>query len=142
MPQDLVFKFIECQTIIMSPFIPHYAEHVWTMLGFNHSIMESRWPNLPPADPKLIRMSSYFEKVCLSRSSHTRIRVLCGFHSERCDLKEEKAFFRSRCHSYKLTRRHSRFHFELSVQTKENQIQTKETWNLHVEKRNMGIRCR
>jgi len=63
MHKDLMLKFIESQTIIMSPFIPHYAEHVWGMLGNKSSIMEARWPNLPTADPMLIRQSSYFEKT-------------------------------------------------------------------------------
>ena len=61
--QDLVLKFIECQTLIMSPFIPHYAEHVWALLGHKESIMSAAWPVVPNADPVIIRMTTYFEKV-------------------------------------------------------------------------------
>lgn len=30
---DLVLKFIEVQTILISPICPHVAEHVWELLG-------------------------------------------------------------------------------------------------------------
>ena len=33
MHKDLILKFIENETLIMSPIIPHYAEHVWGLLG-------------------------------------------------------------------------------------------------------------
>ncbi len=60
-----MLKFIECQTLIMSPFIPHYAEYVWTLLGHKEGIMAASWPVVPTADPIIIRMTTYFEKVCM-----------------------------------------------------------------------------
>lgn len=30
---DLLMKFIEVQTILLSPICPHVAEHVWSLIG-------------------------------------------------------------------------------------------------------------
>ena len=30
---DLLMRFIEVQTIILSPICPHVAEHVWSLIG-------------------------------------------------------------------------------------------------------------
>ena len=62
--KDLMQKYIECQTVIISPFCPHYAEHVWgTLLGNTGGIMAARWPSLPLVDPLLVRINTYFEKT-------------------------------------------------------------------------------
>jgi len=62
--RDLIKKFIECQTIIMAPFIPHYSEHVYsTLLGNKEGIMQARWPTVGSVDPLLIRMNTYFDKT-------------------------------------------------------------------------------
>ncbi|MEE6479503.1 hypothetical protein FKM82_012270 [Ascaphus truei] len=44
MHRDLVFKFIEAQTLLLAPICPHLCEHVWSLLGKSHSIMKSSWP--------------------------------------------------------------------------------------------------
>ncbi|KAK1343426.1 hypothetical protein QTO34_016206 [Cnephaeus nilssonii] len=33
MHRDLVFRFIEVQTLLLAPFCPHLCEHIWTLLG-------------------------------------------------------------------------------------------------------------
>lgn len=33
MRQDLVFRYIENQAIIMSPICPHLCEHIWNLIG-------------------------------------------------------------------------------------------------------------
>jgi leucyl-tRNA synthetase len=63
MHKDLVLKFIENETLIMSPIIPHYAEHVWGLLGNASSVMSARWPEVGNVDPMLIRQVTYFDKV-------------------------------------------------------------------------------
>jgi len=30
---ELVFKFIECQALILSPICPHVTEHIWQLIG-------------------------------------------------------------------------------------------------------------
>jgi len=62
--KDLVRKFIECQTLIISPFTPHYSEHIWSnLLGNSDGIMNARWPSVGAVDPLLIRINSYFDKT-------------------------------------------------------------------------------
>lgn len=33
MHKDLVLRFVEIQTLLLAPICPHYAEHVWGLLG-------------------------------------------------------------------------------------------------------------
>ena len=64
MHKDLVKKFIECQTLIIAPFTPHYSEHVWSnLLGNTSGIMNARWPTVGTVDPLLIRINTYFDKT-------------------------------------------------------------------------------
>nr|XP_044636742.1 leucine--tRNA ligase, cytoplasmic [Equus asinus] len=44
MHRDLVFRFIEVQTLLLAPFCPHLCEHIWTLLGKPKSIMNASWP--------------------------------------------------------------------------------------------------
>jgi len=60
MHRDLVKKFIECQTVVISPFCPHYAEHIWsTLLGNSGGIMKASWPTVGNVDPLLVRINGY-----------------------------------------------------------------------------------
>eukprot|EP00283_Hemiselmis_rufescens_P008667 CAMPEP_0173420554 /NCGR_PEP_ID=MMETSP1357-20121228/1978_1 /TAXON_ID=77926 /ORGANISM="Hemiselmis rufescens, Strain PCC563" /LENGTH=1085 /DNA_ID=CAMNT_0014383351 /DNA_START=39 /DNA_END=3296 /DNA_ORIENTATION=+ len=76
MHRDLILSFIRKQTLIMSPFIPHYAEHVWEVLGHKESVMAARWPEAGHIDPILIRQVTYFDKVLSdARSKVEKARV-------------------------------------------------------------------
>lgn len=33
MHRELVFQFIEVQTLLLAPICPHLCEHVWSLLG-------------------------------------------------------------------------------------------------------------
>lgn len=33
MHRELVFKFIEVQTLLLAPICPHLCEHIWSLLG-------------------------------------------------------------------------------------------------------------
>nr|XP_031858784.1 leucine-tRNA ligase [Kwoniella shandongensis]KAA5525856.1 leucine-tRNA ligase [Kwoniella shandongensis] len=45
MHRDLVFAWIRANTLLISPFTPHYAEHIWkTILGETTSIQNARFP--------------------------------------------------------------------------------------------------
>ncbi|XP_030428570.1 leucine--tRNA ligase, cytoplasmic isoform X1 [Gopherus evgoodei] len=59
MHRDLVFQFIEAQTLLLAPVCPHLCEHVWTLLGKPDSIMKASWPVAGPVDEVLIRSSQY-----------------------------------------------------------------------------------
>ncbi|XP_052444280.1 leucine--tRNA ligase, cytoplasmic [Carassius gibelio] len=59
MHRDLVFQFIEKQTLLLAPICPHLCEHTWSLLGKSSSIMKARWPTAGPVDEILIRSSQY-----------------------------------------------------------------------------------
>ncbi|RXN26704.1 leucine--tRNA cytoplasmic [Labeo rohita] len=59
MHRDLVFQFIENQTLLLAPICPHLCEHTWSLLGKSSSIMKACWPTAGPVDEILIRSSQY-----------------------------------------------------------------------------------
>uniref|UniRef100_A0A8I3X038 Leucine--tRNA ligase, cytoplasmic n=1 Tax=Callithrix jacchus TaxID=9483 RepID=A0A8I3X038_CALJA len=63
MHRELVFRFIEVQTLLLAPFCPHLCEHIWTLLGKPNSIMNASWPVAGPVDEVLIRSSQYLMEV-------------------------------------------------------------------------------
>lgn len=63
MHRDLVFRFIEVQTLLLAPFCPHLCEHIWTLLGKPGSIMTASWPAVGHVDEALIRSSQYLMEV-------------------------------------------------------------------------------
>ncbi|XP_028906889.1 leucine--tRNA ligase, cytoplasmic isoform X1 [Ornithorhynchus anatinus] len=63
MHRDLVFQFIEVQTLLLCPICPHLCEHIWTLLGKPTSIMKASWPAAGPVDEVLIRSSQYLMEV-------------------------------------------------------------------------------
>ncbi|KAM8764836.1 leucine--tRNA ligase, cytoplasmic [Rhynchonycteris naso] len=63
MHRDLVFQFIEVQTLLLAPFCPHVCEHIWTLLGKPDSVMNASWPVVGPVDEVLIRSSQYLMEV-------------------------------------------------------------------------------
>ncbi|XP_058399260.1 leucine--tRNA ligase, cytoplasmic isoform X3 [Diceros bicornis minor] len=63
MHRDLVFRFIEVQTLLLAPVCPHICEHIWTLLGKPNSIMNASWPLAGPVDETLIRSSQYLMEV-------------------------------------------------------------------------------
>ncbi|XP_062940711.1 leucine--tRNA ligase, cytoplasmic [Cynocephalus volans] len=63
MHRELVFRFIEVQTLLLAPFCPHLCEHIWTLLGKPDSIMNASWPVVGPVDEALIRSSQYLMEV-------------------------------------------------------------------------------
>lgn len=53
---DLIFEFIERQTIIMAPVCPHTCEHVWMdLLGKTETVVKAKWPEVGEVDDKLIK---------------------------------------------------------------------------------------
>ncbi|KAJ7997238.1 hypothetical protein DPEC_G00226900 [Dallia pectoralis] len=59
MHRDLVFQFIEMQTLLLAPICPHLCEHTWGLLGKTDSLMKASWPVAGPVDEVLIRSSQY-----------------------------------------------------------------------------------
>ncbi|CAH1173802.1 unnamed protein product [Phaedon cochleariae] len=63
---DLVMRYIEVQTILISPICPHVAEHVWELIGNKFTVLNAAWPVVGPIDETLIKASEY-----LMESAHT-----------------------------------------------------------------------
>uniref|UniRef100_A0A6I8SS83 leucine--tRNA ligase n=1 Tax=Xenopus tropicalis TaxID=8364 RepID=A0A6I8SS83_XENTR len=63
MHRDLVFKFIETQTLLLAPICPHLCEHIWSLLGKTDSLMKASWPVTGPVDEVLIRSSQYLTET-------------------------------------------------------------------------------
>ncbi|GAA6074797.1 leucine--tRNA ligase, cytoplasmic, partial [Tachysurus ichikawai] len=59
MHRDLVFEFIENQTLLLAPICPHLCEYTWNLLGKSESLMKASWPAAGPVDEVLIRSSQY-----------------------------------------------------------------------------------
>ncbi|XP_054481364.1 leucine--tRNA ligase, cytoplasmic [Anoplopoma fimbria] len=59
MHKDLVFQFIERQTLLLAPICPHLCEYTWGLLGKTSSLMKASWPVAGPVDEILIRSSQY-----------------------------------------------------------------------------------
>ncbi|KAM8835839.1 leucine--tRNA ligase, cytoplasmic [Synchiropus picturatus] len=59
MHRDLVFQFIERQTLLLAPICPHLCEYTWGLLGKTHSLMKATWPAAGPVDEILMRSSQY-----------------------------------------------------------------------------------
>ncbi|KAH3839433.1 leucine--tRNA ligase, cytoplasmic-like [Dreissena polymorpha] len=59
MHSDLVFGYIEIQTLLLSPICPHLCEHIWALLGKTDSIMRAVWPTVGLYDRVLIQSSQY-----------------------------------------------------------------------------------
>ncbi|XP_062909230.1 leucine--tRNA ligase, cytoplasmic isoform X1 [Mobula hypostoma] len=59
MHRDLIFQFIEIQTLLLTPICPHLCEHIWNLLGKTEPLTNARWPVAGPVDEILIRSSQY-----------------------------------------------------------------------------------
>ena len=59
MHKDAVFRFLEVQTIINSPFIPHWCEEIWAIMGKKGFVTAAPWPTTEPVDNLLLRQSKY-----------------------------------------------------------------------------------
>ncbi|XP_061904759.1 leucine--tRNA ligase, cytoplasmic-like isoform X2 [Entelurus aequoreus] len=59
MHKELVFQFIERQTLLLAPICPHLCEYTWGLLGKTTSLMKASWPAAGPVDEILIRSSQY-----------------------------------------------------------------------------------
>ncbi|EGT45646.1 CBN-LARS-1 protein [Caenorhabditis brenneri] len=53
MSEELVFRFIETQMLILSPICPHIAEYVWQLLKKDGLIVDAAWPVTQEVDEKL-----------------------------------------------------------------------------------------
>ncbi|KAF0686771.1 Aste57867_21434 [Aphanomyces stellatus] len=73
--RDVVFRFMEAQTIMLAPITPHVCEHFWTLLGKTGFVSDARWPAVTgPTDFTLLRAGDFLTKSL----KHFRDAVLKG----------------------------------------------------------------
>ena len=64
MHKDLVFEFIRIQALLITPFTPHYSEHIWrNILDETTSIQTARYPEWKPVEPKSLAQLEYMRGV-------------------------------------------------------------------------------
>ncbi|KAF2075235.1 hypothetical protein CYY_003453 [Polysphondylium violaceum] len=62
MNKSLILKFIEIQALLIFPIAPHFAQHIWTMLG-KGSILDARFPVAGPIDYEALRKNQYIHNT-------------------------------------------------------------------------------
>ncbi|KAJ3139412.1 cytosolic leucyl tRNA synthetase [Physocladia obscura] len=65
MHRDLILRFIEVQSLVMAPIIPHWSEYLWsTCLKKPNSIQTALWPNHPvPVDHSILKAVQYIRDL-------------------------------------------------------------------------------
>jgi leucyl-tRNA synthetase len=48
MSRRVVREAIEAVVVLLSPFVPHFAEELWEALGNRESIVKTQWPDYDP----------------------------------------------------------------------------------------------
>lgn len=62
MHKEVIYRFMDVQTRLLTPICPHYAEHVWsTILKRDGFAVRAKWPTAPPADLTLQRANVYLQ---------------------------------------------------------------------------------
>lgn len=63
MREDLVFRFIEWQTLQLAPITPHWAEHVWSELLNKEDglVIDAAWPAPAPEDKAMTQAYAFLK---------------------------------------------------------------------------------
>lgn len=76
---ELVFEYIRRQALLMAPICPHVAEHIWTLLGNEQSILHARWPEAGAVNELDIKCSEYLMEAAHSfRLTQKQAQSLSG----------------------------------------------------------------
>jgi leucyl-tRNA synthetase len=63
---DLIKQYLTNQCLLIAPFAPHFADHIWmTLLNNQTSIMQASWPELSPlgVDQSALEAGEYLRKL-------------------------------------------------------------------------------
>lgn len=66
MHRDVIFRFIEAQTIMLSPITPHFCEHIWSLIGKDGFVSVALWPAAFEVDYALLRAGDFLNKTVRS----------------------------------------------------------------------------
>eukprot|EP01101_Sappina_pedata_P004002 TRINITY_DN1637_c0_g1_i1.p1 TRINITY_DN1637_c0_g1~~TRINITY_DN1637_c0_g1_i1.p1 ORF type:complete len:1101 (+),score=504.92 TRINITY_DN1637_c0_g1_i1:162-3305(+) len=56
---DILYKFYQVQSIILSPIAPHICEHIWTLLGNEGFVVNAKWPETGLIDEELLKQNIF-----------------------------------------------------------------------------------
>ncbi|TMW63632.1 hypothetical protein Poli38472_002573 [Pythium oligandrum] len=63
MHRDVITRFMEAQTIMLSPVTPHFCEHIWKLLGKDGFVATALWPQTEEVDFSLLRAGDFLGKT-------------------------------------------------------------------------------
>ncbi|KAG0196926.1 cytosolic leucyl tRNA synthetase [Mortierella sp. GBA30] len=74
MNKDLIMRYIEVQTLVISPIVTHWSEYVWgTLLGKEGLIVNARWPKTGPVNEAVLSEIEYLRRqVANVRATETQ----------------------------------------------------------------------
>jgi len=73
MREDLVFEYIETQTLMIAPICPHYAENIWQILGKGERMaVGGRWPEPKAEVDKILARAYGFFKTTLKNFRNSK----------------------------------------------------------------------
>src|SRR5690606_29208383 len=63
MNKELILRYIEVQTLLISPIVSHWAEHVWSdLLGKPNLVVNARYPKAGPVDESVLNQIEYIRR--------------------------------------------------------------------------------
>jgi leucyl-tRNA synthetase len=81
---------IETITLLLSPFVPHFAEEIWEALGFTDSVIKKPWPDY---DPEAVKEEEILIVIQVNGKLRDRMTIPASYGEEEVKawaLKSEK----------------------------------------------------
>lgn len=84
MREDLIFRFIEWQTVQLAPITPHWSEHVWSvLLKKDGLVINAAWPAPAPEDKAMTQAYAFLKASQASEQSEQSNVLLPAATAER-----------------------------------------------------------
>lgn len=83
MNRDLVWRFMDVQTRLITPICPHYAEHVWRNILKNEGfVVTAGWPVADAPDITLQKTNKYLQEsiVLIRKLFHKSCKKVADDH--------------------------------------------------------------
>jgi leucyl-tRNA synthetase len=83
-------EVIETITLLLSPFVPHFAEEIWEALGFTDSVIKKPWPDY---DPEAVKEEEILIVIQVNGKLRDRMTIPASYGEEEVKawaLKSEK----------------------------------------------------
>ncbi|TKR78322.1 hypothetical protein L596_019145 [Steinernema carpocapsae] len=73
MREDILFRFIEVQAVLLAPVCPHICEQVWQATGKEGFVVNATWPAAEAVDEQALEEAKFFEAAI--RDFRTRLHT-------------------------------------------------------------------